>query len=568
VKRLLLPAVAAAALVPAFVSAQGQGDPPPAGIIPCFAVGTDEEYVGEYIHSLGATAEYNLGNRWSGSQGNPRTVTWSLVPDGLNIPGSPSGPSELFSRLDSLYAGQGGRGTWILRIQQCFDRWEELTGLTFTRITFNGDDWDDGGSWSTASGNSNRGDIRIGMRTVDGGGNVLAFASFPGGGNGGNIVLDRAESWQSATNLNRFLRDVLMHELGHAVGVQHVCSSNSDQLMEPFIDTSFDGPHQDDIRAVQRHYGDPFESDNTTSQATNLGLLSGSIEIGDLPTPLTGAADPFAALLSIDADGEADYFRFTVDAPVTLTATVTPVGGSYFDADQNGDGSCPAGGVVTDGSSIANLDIDVLDAGGGLLAAGDVQPIGSPEILSNVGLPAAGDYYVRVYESGAPTQSQLYRLSLSTSVFYPDFCDASDGSLASCPCSNPGNPLSGCDLAQGTGGVQFAIVNQETAPQNRITAQGFGYPQGSSPSAVVIRGSSLDPAAPVVFGDGLRCVGTPLVRLGAAIAQFGFSDHTFGHGAGAGSGTFFYQLWFRNTPASFCDGTAAFNLSNGRSVMW
>ena len=34
------------------------------------------------------------------------------------------------------------------------------------------------------------------------------------------------------------------------------------QLMEPELNKSIDGPQHDDIRAGQRHYGDPFEPDN------------------------------------------------------------------------------------------------------------------------------------------------------------------------------------------------------------------------------------------------------------------------------------------------------------------
>jgi endonuclease I len=147
------------------------------------------------------------------------------------------------------------------------------------------------------------------------------------------------------------------------------------------------------------------------------------------------------------------------------------------------------------------------------------------------------------------------------------FCDDGDGSLASCPCANPGNPGSGCDLPQGTGGVELTVVLQETAPQNRATVQGTGFPVASLPAVVVIRGTGLDPAAPVVFGDGLRCVSTPLVRLGADIAIGGLSRNSFGHGAAAGGGTFYYQLWFRSQPATFCTPDA-FNLSNGRTLDW
>jgi hypothetical protein len=89
----------------------------------------------------------------------------------------------------------------------------------------------------------------------------------------------------------------------------------------------------------------------------------------------------------------------------------------------------------------------------------------------------------------------------------------------------------------------------------------------SVPAAVVIRGTSIDSASPVVFGDGLRCVAAPLVRLGATLASGGTSVHDFGHGAGAGAGVFYYQLWFRNLPAGFCTPDA-FNLSNGQALSW
>jgi len=149
----------------------------------------------------------------------------------------------------------------------------------------------------------------------------------------------------------------------------------------------------------------------------------------------------------------------------------------------------------------------------------------------------------------------------------PAFCDGSDDSLASCPCGG-GAPDTGCEIAQGTGGVGLTVFAQETSPLNRATAVGTGFPSMGSPAAIVIRSSGLDPASPVVFGDGLRCVSVPLVRLGATQAAGGTSIHTFGHGSMAGSGSFAYQLWFRNTPISFCDPVAAFNLSNGRLLTW
>jgi hypothetical protein len=147
------------------------------------------------------------------------------------------------------------------------------------------------------------------------------------------------------------------------------------------------------------------------------------------------------------------------------------------------------------------------------------------------------------------------------------FCNASDGALAACPCANPGLPESGCDLQQGTGGVHFQVVAQVSGPLNRVTAVADGFPPMGNPSAVAIRATSLDPGTPIAFGDGVRCAGTPLVRLGVAAAVSGNWTSTFGHGAMAGSGTFYYQLWLRNEPSMFCT-PEAFNLSNGVSLTW
>jgi DNA-binding beta-propeller fold protein YncE len=147
---------------------------------------------------------------------------------------------------------------------------------------------------------------------------------------------------------------------------------------------------------------------------------------------------------------------------------------------------------------------------------------------------------------------------------FPSFCDAYDGSLAFCPCSNPGLPDRGCDVQEGTGGVRLDVVAQQLSPQNRITMTGTGFRSIANPSAVLIRSSSLLPT-PAPFGDGVRCVTAPVVRLGASMASNGSSTHTFGHGVTGG--VYYYQLWFRHTPAAFCT-PIAFNSSSGRAVTW
>lgn len=161
-----------------------------------------------------------------------------------------------------------------------------------------------------------------------------------------------------------------------------------------------------------------------------------------------------------------------------------------------------------------------------------------------------------------------------TDGFGTSFCDASDGALATCACAQ-GDADTGCDspipAMQGggtTGGIKLTVLSQSSNAGNGATVTGEGYPSGSTPTAIVIRDSTQE-ALPIIFGDGLRCVGTTsLTRLAATVATAGVSNHTFGHGTMAGTGTFYYQIWFRSTPTSFCDPVAAFNLSNGQTLNW
>jgi|GEM_PF-2863274 len=384
----------------------------------CYAPGTPPdviEYYDRLKHIDPGPLAYFLGGRWSGVQGSPRALTWSFVPDGLAAEGS---SSILFARMNNLFSGD--TQAWISLFEQCFDRWEELTGTSYTRITAGSNEWDDGASWG-AVGSATRGDIRIAMGTIDGNSNVLAFNYFP---SNGDMFMDFAESWGASSNNWRFLRDVVMHEHGHGLGMRHVCSSDSSQLMEPFINTSFDGPQHDDLRAGQRHYGDPFEPDDDFNAATDLGVLTtvSPILSPQIPSPNISNSD----LTSIDANGEQDWYRFSITEPfVFLEATLTPHGLVYDSSPQQSNGSCTSGNNINS-LVAADLALEVYDSDGStLLASASSAPAGQPESVVDVGLTGPADYFIRVFETDLPSEPQFYGFDLALTA--PGACCLANG---------------------------------------------------------------------------------------------------------------------------------------------
>lgn len=399
----------------------------------CFAPGTPDVVVEAFAAVDEFEGRYNQTNRWSttasgstGSQGNPITLTYGFPADGVNIPvvsgvGFAAGPNELNAWLNSRY---GSQAAWKPIFDSVFNRWSQLSGITYVY-----EPNDDGVSMHQNTGVLGvRADVRIGAKQFvssssglpDGNGNVLAYNNFP---NDGDMVLDAFDTFYNDTSGNSLkLRNVVSHEHGHGTGQLHVCPINQSKLMEPFISTAYDGPRHDDVRNMQRHYGDPFEPDNNPAQATDLGdfTIGSGLTVGTVPLP----SMPFGSLLSIDANGEQDYFFFEVNAACSVTVTVTPIGTTYDDSDQacpGQSGSCCSGNNF-DSLSVADLNVDVIGQNGvTILAAGNSSPAGQAETLTNVQLTSPGGYFFRVYEGNTPTSTQLYRLnfSISAPVFQP-----------------------------------------------------------------------------------------------------------------------------------------------------
>jgi hypothetical protein len=96
------------------------------------------------------------------------------------------------------------------------------------------------------------------------------------------------------------------------------------------------------------------------------------------------------------------------------------------------------------------------------------------------------------------------------------------------------------------------------------------------PNAPVLyfQGTSLTGAgAGTTFGDGLRCAGGSVIRLGTKTNSAGASQYpaagdpsVSNRGLVTLPGVRFYQAWYRNV-ATFCT-PSGFNLTNGWRIDW
>lgn len=375
-----------------------------------FAQDTPDDYVEEVYGNLTGElgANFFTTTHWDpaftatgdggANQGDSLTLTWSIIPDGTSMSrqffDDTGCSSSLIANLDAIY----GAGNWQNEIANVFDDWASKTGNIYVQVT------DDGAPWPTSPGILGlRGDIRIGGCTVDGNGGILAFNVFPD--SGGDMKIDSTDSWYTTASLTTAFHNVISHEHGHGVGVLHVCPVNQTKLMEPFVTTAFKGLQHDDIRAIQRHYGDRNEliggDNDISSRATDLGTLTNDVAIN-----VQG--------LSIDDNEDTDWFGFNAGVGAKVDVTLTPIGFTYPNGPQNSNGSCTSGKPDTNSLTIHNLGFEIIDSNGTtVLATGNASPAGVAEVLNTISLGAAGTKYIRVF--GDTTDGiQLYDLQVMT----------------------------------------------------------------------------------------------------------------------------------------------------------
>ena len=154
------------------------------------------------------------------------------------------------------------------------------------------------------------------------------------------------------------------------------------------------------------------------------------------------------------------------------------------------------------------------------------------------------------------------------------FCFGDVGSGAPCPCANENDgsvPGSGCANGILASGALLKANGSASLSADTLVLATTGLEPGR-PGLYFQANDDLSPG--IAWGDGLRCAGGQLIRLGVRVSDgAGYSDTT-GYalpislltGNILAGDTKYYQCWYSNPSASPC--AAGFNTSNGYSVAW
>lgn len=173
--------------------------------------------------------------------------------------------------------------------------------------------------------------------------------------------------------------------------------------------------------------------------------------------------------------------------------------------------------------------------------------------------------------AGAPRDDGLGIDSGSAYIFdipYKAFCFG-DGSDGICPCGNTGGTGEGCGNSGGVGGLLQVEGSGSVAADDLIFLALNLLP--AQPALLFVGLNAINGGNGVVFGDGLRCAGGSVVRLGFSSPDAN-GDASWGPGLNSSGGWTpgdkrYFQVWYRDPGANSPCGMF-FNLTNGLEVIF
>ncbi|MCB9916302.1 MAG: hypothetical protein H6828_14335 [Planctomycetes bacterium] len=145
-----------------------------------------------------------------------------------------------------------------------------------------------------------------------------------------------------------------------------------------------------------------------------------------------------------------------------------------------------------------------------------------------------------------------------------------DGAGTACPCGNNNdgsNGAAGCANGVNPGGGAMTAAGDASVSADTVVFTATGV-QPNQPGLFFRADNAVNSGLGNAFGDGLRCAGGNVIRLGTVFADgSGTAVSTSSAGAGLSAGDVKrYQYWYRNPAGTPCG--AAFNLTNGYEITW
>jgi len=182
------------------------------------------------------------------------------------------------------------------------------------------------------------------------------------------------------------------------------------------------------------------------------------------------------------------------------------------------------------------------------------------------GVPSLGSIAITVSTvSGFATLNGFQIIRAGSS--FTGYCFG-DGTGTACPCANNGAAGNGCANSIVPTGGNLGASGVASVSADSVVLTGSGMPNAT---CLYFQGTTQ---ISVVFGDGLRCVGGTVIRLGTKTNVAGSSSYPTGGDQSVSvrgvippaGGIRNYQCWYRNA-AAFCT-PSTFNLTNGVSIPW
>ncbi|CAL9697182.1 unnamed protein product [Knipowitschia caucasica] len=228
-----------------------------------------------------------------------------------------------YSILNQKIPSSLGEDLTYEAIRSAFDVWRKVTPLTFEELpAINNSSQSELADILLLFASGFHGDMSL----FDGEGGSLAHAYYPGPGMGGDTHFDADEPWtlenHNPQGIDLFL--VAVHELGHALGLEH--SDNPSAVMAPFyqwVPSHNFTLHEDDVKGIQYIYGAPLMTDAPTTLTSPDHHTTVSTTTEEEPTSPYETTLPPETRPSTRADPEPTTLLTTTTSTTTTKQSVT-----------------------------------------------------------------------------------------------------------------------------------------------------------------------------------------------------------------------------------------------------